>query len=159
MRLTRRETAFRDRRLPLGRWSEDPSFPAWSKRRHEQELRLSNVAEVIHRRRPRRLTRNNWRDNYRNNSCHAASRQCNRLAANKHRSTVPDVTAVRVILIKLPTAVETTGIGRSVGRNDFGLRFLAAMEIPGRVRLHGSLTPTLPCRVDPDLSAHSMSGR
>jgi hypothetical protein len=27
------------------------------------------------------------------------------------------------------TAVETTGIGRSVGRSDFGLRFLAAMVI------------------------------
>ena len=107
------------------------------------------------RRRPRRLTRNNWRDNYRNNSCHAASRQSNRLAANKHRSTVPDVTAVTAILIKPATAVETTGIGRSVGRSDFGLRFLAAMVILGRVRLPCSLTQTLPCRVVPDLSTAS----
>ena len=107
------------------------------------------------RRRPRRLTRNNWRDNYRNNSCHAASRQSNRLAANKHRSTVPDVTAVTAILIKPATAVETTGIGRSVGRRDFGLRFLAAMVILGRVRLPGSLTRTLPCRLIPDLSTAS----
>ena len=65
------------------------------------------------------------------------------------------MTAVRVILIKLPTAVEITGIGRSVGRSDFGLRFLAAMVILGRVRLHGSLTRTLPCRVVPDLSTAS----
>ena len=107
------------------------------------------------RRRPRRLTRNNWRDNYRNNSCHAASRQSNRLAANKHRSTVPDVTAVTAILIKPATAVETTGIGRSVDRSDFGLRFLAAMVILGRVRLPCSLTQTLPCRVVPDLSTAS----
>ena len=64
-----------------------------------------------------------------------ASRQSNRFAANKHRSTVPDVTAVTAILIKPATAVETTGIGRSVGRSDFGLRFLAAMVILGRVRL------------------------
>ena len=55
-----------------------------------------------------------------------ASRQSIRLAANKHSSTVPDVTAVTVILISLPTAVETTGIGRSVGRNDFGFRFFFA---------------------------------
>ena len=60
------------------------------------------------------------------------------------------MTAVRVISIKLPTAVETTGIGRSVGCSDFGLRFLAAMVILGRVRLHSSLTLTLPCQVDPD---------
>ena len=71
----------------------------------------------------RRLTRNNWRDYYRNNSCHAATRQSNRLAANKHRSTVPDVTVVTAILMRPATAVETTGIGRSVGRSDFGLRF------------------------------------
>jgi len=54
------------------------------------------------------------------------------------------VTAVKVILIKLPTAVEITGIGRSACRNVFGLRFLAAIAILGRVRLHGSLTLTLP---------------
>ena len=79
-----------------------------------------------------------------------ASRQSNRLAANKHRSTVPDVTAVTVILIRLPTAVETTGIGRSVGHRDFGLRFFfAAMVILGRVRLHGSLPQTLPVRLIP----------
>ena len=110
------------------------------------------------RRRPRRLTRKNWRDNYRNKSCHAASRQSNRLAANKHSSTEPDVTAVRVISIKLPTAVETTGIGRSVGRSDFGLCFLAAMVILGRVRLPGSLTRTLPCRIVSDLSTPSQAG-
>ena len=61
-----------------------------------------------------------------------------------------DVTAVTAILIKLPTAVEITGSGRSACRNDFGLRFLVAMVILGRVRLHNSLTQTLPCRVDPD---------
>ena len=66
-----------------------------------------------------------------------------------------DVTAVTAILIKLPTAVEITGSGRSACRNDFGLRFLVAMVILGRVRLHNSLTQTLPCRVDPDLSAAS----
>jgi hypothetical protein len=60
------------------------------------------------------------------------------------------VTAVRVILIKLPTTVEITSSGRSSRRNDLGLRFLAAIVILGRVRLHGSLTLTLPCRVDPD---------
>lgn len=70
-------------------------------------------------------------------------------------STEPDVSAVRVISIKLPTAVETTGIGRSVGRSDFGLHFLAAMVILGRVGLPCSLTRTLPCRVDPDLSTAS----
>jgi ribosomal protein S7 len=50
-------------------------------------------------------------------------RQSIRLARNRHNRTEPDVTAVRVILIKLPTAVE---IARS-GRSDLGLRFLAAM--------------------------------
>jgi hypothetical protein len=84
-----------------------------------------------------------------------ASCQSIRLAANKHSSTEPRVTAVRVISIKLPTAVETTGIGRSVGRSDFGLRFLAAMVLLGRVRLPCSLTRTLPCRVVPNLSAPS----
>ena len=68
---------------------------------------------------------------------------------------MPDVTAVTAILIKLATAVETTGIGRSVDRSDFGLRFLAAMVILGRVRLPCSLTQTLPCRIVPDLSTAS----
>jgi hypothetical protein len=54
------------------------------------------------------------------------SRQSNRLAANKPNSTDPDVTAVTVILIRLPTAVENTDIGRSVARNDFGFRFFFA---------------------------------
>jgi len=86
-----------------------------------------------------------------------ASRQSIRLAANKHRSTVPDVTAVTAILIRPATAVEATGIGRSVGRSTFGLRFLATMVLLGRVRLQGSLTLTLPCRV-PDLSTPSQAG-
>lgn len=68
---------------------------------------------------------------------------------------MPDATAVTAILIKPATAVETTGIGRSVGRRDFGLRFLAAMVILGRVRLPCSLTQALPCRVVPDLSTAS----
>ena len=79
-----------------------------------------------------------------------ASRQSNRLAANKHSSTEPDVTAVRVISIKLPTAVETTGI---VGRSDFGLGFLAAMVVLGAPshagsmkRLSGVVNQTLPNR-------------
>ena len=55
----------------------------------------------------------------------------NRLAANKHMSTVPDVTAVRAILIRLATAVETVGIGRSVGRRDFGLRFMVILGRSG----------------------------
>ena len=42
------------------------------------------------------------------------------------------------MLIKLPTVVEIIGIGRSGCRSDFGLRFLAAMVILGRVRrYHG----------------------
>ena len=77
-----------------------------------------------------------------------ASRQSIRLAANKHRSTVPDVTTVTAILIRPATAVETTDIGRSVGGSDFGLR-LAAMMILGRVRLPCSLTQTLPVRLFP----------
>ena len=82
--------------------------------------------------------------------------QNNCLAANKHNSTDPDVTAVTVMLIRLPTAVESTEIGRSVRRSDFVFRFfLAAMVILRRVRLHRSLTRTLPCRVDPDLSTPS----
>ena len=84
-----------------------------------------------------------------------ARRQSNRFATNKHSSTEPNVAAVRVMSIKLPTAVETTGIGRSVGRSDFGLRFLAAMVLLGRLTLHGSRTRTLPCRAVPDLSTAS----
>jgi hypothetical protein len=57
-------------------------------------------------------------------------RQSNRLAVNKHNSTDPDVTAVTVILIRLPTAVESTEVGRSVAPNDLGFRFFfAAMGI------------------------------
>jgi hypothetical protein len=59
----------------------------------------------------------------------------NRLAANKHNSTDPDVTAVAVMFIKLPTAVENIGIERPAARSDLGLRarvlFLAAMVILG----------------------------
>jgi hypothetical protein len=49
-------------------------------------------------------------------------------------------------LIRLATADETTGIGRTVARNDFGFRFFFdAMDILfGRVRLRRSLTRTLP---------------
>ena len=53
-------------------------------------------------------------------------RQSNRLAVNKHNSTDPDVTAVTVILIRLPTAVDSTEIWRSVPRSDFGFRFFFA---------------------------------
>jgi hypothetical protein len=72
-------------------------------------------------------------------------RQSNRLAVNKHNSTDPDVTAVTVILIRLPTAVESTEIGRSVRRSDFGFRFFfaAISNFFGRIRLHGNLTRTL----------------
>jgi len=50
--------------------------------------------------------------------------QSNRLAANKHNSTDPDVTAVVAKLIRLPIAVET------VGCTDFDFRFfLAAIVI------------------------------
>ena len=48
-----------------------------------------------------------------------------------YSSTVLDVTAVTVILNRLPTAVETADVGRSVRRGGFGLRFLAAMVILG----------------------------
>ena len=65
------------------------------------------------------------------------------------------MTTVTAILIRPATAVETTDIGRSVGDSDFGLRFLAAMMILGRVRLPCSLTQTLPCRFVPDLSTAS----
>jgi hypothetical protein len=52
----------------------------------------------------------------------------------------------------------TIVIGRSFARSDFGFRFLATMVILGRVRLHGSLTRTLPCRIDPDLSTALHAG-
>jgi hypothetical protein len=64
------------------------------------------------------------------------------------------VTAVTVMLIRLPTAVESTGIERPVGRNEFGFRFLAAMVILAGVGLPCSLTRTRPCQVDPDREAH-----
>ena len=53
--------------------------------------------------------------------------------------------AVTVMLIRPPTAVESTEVERSVARNDFDFRFfLAAIVIPvGRVRLLRSLTRTL----------------
>jgi hypothetical protein len=77
------------------------------------------------------------------------SRQSNRLPANKHNSTDPDVTAVTLMLIRLPTAVESTEIGRSVRRSDFGLRILAAMASELGVRLPAP-DSTLSCRADPD---------
>jgi hypothetical protein len=64
------------------------------------------------------------------------------------------VAAVTTILIRPAAAVETTVIGRSLARSDFGFRFLAI----GWVRLHGSLTRTLPCRIDPDLSTALHAG-
>ena len=55
--------------------------------------------------------------------------------------------AVAVMLIRLPTAVESTEIGRSVARNDFGFRFFfVAMDI-----FKGQAAP------QPDLDA-SLSG-
>ena len=58
-----------------------------------------------------------------------------RLAANKHSSTDPEVTAVTVMLTKLPRAVEIIGIERPAAGNDLGLRarilFFAAMLILG----------------------------
>ena len=63
------------------------------------------------------------------------------------------MTAVTVMLIRLLTAVERTGIERA--RDDFRFFFLAGTLIPlSGVRLLCSLTRTLPCRVDPDLDAH-----
>jgi hypothetical protein len=62
-----------------------------------------------------------------------ACRQSNRLAANRHNSTDPDVTPVAIILIRLPTAVETTEIGRSVARNDFDVRFFFFFAATGIV--------------------------
>jgi hypothetical protein len=51
--------------------------------------------------------------------------QSNRLAANKHNRTDPDVTAVAAKLIRLPIAVESTD-----GCTDFDFRFfLAAIVI------------------------------
>ena len=65
---------------------------------------------------------------------------------------MPDVTAVTAILIRPATAVEATGIGRSVGRSDLGLRFLAAMVLLGRP---GCVQPG----PDASLSGYSRSGR
>ena len=62
------------------------------------------------------------------------------------------MTAVTAILMSPATAVETTGIGRSVGRSDFGLRFLGCDGDPGRVRLWCSLTRTLPVGLFSDLA-------
>jgi SWI2/SNF2 ATPase len=59
---------------------------------------------------------------------HSHCHQRNRLAANKHNSTDPDVTAVTVILMRLPTAVESIEIGRSA-RRDFGFRFFFAAMV------------------------------
>ena len=69
------------------------------------------------------------------------------------------MTAVTVILIRLPTAVETTGIGRSVGRNDFGFRFFfAAMVILETGQAAVQPDPDASLSVDPDLSAPSHAG-
>jgi hypothetical protein len=81
----------------------------------------------------------------------------NRLAANKHSNTVPDVTTLTVMLNRLPTALESIGKKRSVTGRGFGLRlafadrFFTAMieNLWKRVRLQRGLTQTLPCRVDP----------
>ena len=81
----------------------------------------------------------------------------NRLAANKHSNTDPDVTTITVMLNRLPTALESIGKKRSVTRRGFGLglafadRFFTAMieNLWKRVRPRCSLTQTLPCRVDP----------
>jgi hypothetical protein len=57
---------------------------------------------------------------------------------NKHSNTDPDVIAVTVMLTKLPTAVETTGIAWRTAPDDLALRarafpdrFLAAIVILG----------------------------
>ena len=69
------------------------------------------------------------------------SRRCPRSAWDVART----LGHVLTIALAVPTAVETTGIGRSVGRNDFGLRFFfAAMGV-----LFGRLRPPEP---DPDAS-------
>ena len=69
---------------------------------------------------------------------------------------MPDVTAVTAILIGPATAVETTGIGRSVGCSDFSLRFFAAMVILGDGAGCCAAEPrTPPCRFVPDLSTAS----
>ena len=67
--------------------------------------------------------------------------QTNRLAANKHNRTDPDVTAVVAKLIRLPIAVDNT-----VGCSDFDFRFFLASIV---ILLNGSgcigsLTRTLP---------------
>ena len=49
-------------------------------------------------------------------------RQSQRLAPNKHSSTVPEVTVVTVMLNKLPTAVESIGKRRSATERGFDLR-------------------------------------
>jgi len=60
------------------------------------------------------------------------SRYAKRFAANKHSSTVADVTAVTVMLNRLPTAVEMIGFMRSATGDDFGLRvaFFAVCLLP-----------------------------
>jgi hypothetical protein len=61
----------------------------------------------------------------------------NRLAANRHSNTVPDVTTVTVMLNRLPTAVESIGKKRSLTGRGLGLRpafsdrfFTAMIENP-----------------------------
>jgi hypothetical protein len=86
------------------------------------------------------------------------SRYAKRFAANKHNSTVPDVTAVTVMLNRLRTAVEKIDFVRSTPSSDVGCkcpfsRF--AFWLPSVGSLKGSgprnrLTLTLPRRVDPD---------
>jgi hypothetical protein len=50
----------------------------------------------------------------------------NRLAANKHSNTDPDVTTITVMLNRLPTALESIGKKRSVTGRGFGLRLAFA---------------------------------
>ena len=54
------------------------------------------------------------------------ARYDNRLAANKHSNTDPDVTTVTVMLNRLPTALESIGKKRSVTGRGFGLRLAFA---------------------------------
>ena len=54
------------------------------------------------------------------------ARYDNRLAANKHSNTVPDVTMVIVMLNRLPTALESIGKKRSVTGRGFDLRLAFA---------------------------------
>jgi hypothetical protein len=49
-------------------------------------------------------------------------RHDNRLAANKHSNTAPDVTAVTVMFTKLPIAVESIGVELPAARNELALR-------------------------------------